>query len=67
MIEMTIKARSFLHHQVRNIIGTLVNVGNGSWSIEDFKQALDKKDRRFGGQTAPAGGLYFVSVKYETE
>lgn len=62
---MTIKARSFLHHQVRNIIGSLINVGNGKWSITDFKQAFDAKDRKAGGQTAPAEGLYFVAVQYE--
>lgn len=61
---MTIKARSFLHHQVRNIIGSLVNVGNGKWDINDFKRAFEAKDRKAGGQTAPACGLYFVSVKY---
>ena len=64
-IIMTIKAKSFLHHQVRNIIGTLINVGNGSWSISDFQTAFEKKNRTCGGQTAPAAGLYFVSVQYE--
>lgn len=63
-IVMTIKAKSFLHHQVRNIIGTLINVGNGSWSIDDFQTAFNKKSRIYGGQTAPASGLYFMSVLY---
>lgn len=63
-LAITVKARSFLHHQVRNIVGTLINVGNGSWSVDDFQTAFDKKDRRYGGQTAPAAGLYFVSVNY---
>ena len=62
---MTIKARSFLHHQVRNIIGSLVNVGNGKWSVENFKAALEAKDRKAGGQTAPACGLYFVTIQYD--
>ena len=65
MIEMMVKARSFLHHQVRNIMGSLVNVGSGKWTVSDFKKALEAKDRRAGGQTAPAAGLYFVSVRYE--
>ena len=64
-VVMTIKARSFLHHQVRNIIGSLVNVGNGKWQIDDFKRAFEAKDRKAGGQTAPAEGLYFMSVQYE--
>ncbi len=64
-IEMIIKARSFLHHQVRNIIGTLVKVGCGKWNKADFQRALDACDRRAGGQTAPAQGLYFVHVDYE--
>lgn len=61
---MTIKARSFLHHQVRNIIGTLVNVGCGKWDKADLQTALDAKDRRAGGQTAPAQGLYFMHITY---
>ena len=65
IIEMTVRARSFLHHQVRNIMGSLVNVGSGKWTVSDFKKALEAKDRRAGGQTAPAAGLYFVSVRYE--
>lgn len=64
-IEMIIKARSFLHHQVRNIIGSLVNVGCGKWSITDFQKAFEAKDRRAGGQTAPAQGLYFMHIDYD--
>ena len=64
-IEMIIKARSFLHHQVRNIIGTLIYIGCGKWEINDLQKALHAKDRRAGGQTAPAQGLYFVKVDYK--
>ncbi len=64
-IEMCIKARSFLHHQVRNIIGTLVLVGCGKWNIDNFQTALEACNRRAGGQTAPAQGLYFVHVDFE--
>lgn len=64
LITMEIQARSFLHHQVRNIIGSLVLVGAGKWSIEDFKKAFEAKDRRAGGPTAPAEGLYFAKILY---
>ena len=60
-----VKARSFLHHQVRNMVGSLVEVGLGRWTVEDFHEALHACDRRRGGPTAPAAGLYFQSVKYE--
>ena len=59
-----VKARSFLHHQVRNMVGTLVEVGLGRWSVEDFKAAFDACDRTKGGPTAPACGLYFQKVDY---
>ncbi len=64
IIKMHISAKSFLHHQVRNIIGSLVLVGQGKWSIKDFEIAFKGKDRKLGGPTAPPEGLYFVSVKY---
>lgn len=64
LIKMHIKAKSFLHHQVRNIIGSLVLVGQKKWTVEDFEKAFKGKDRRLGGPTAPPEGLYFVSVEY---
>ncbi len=64
MIYMRVAAKSFLHHQVRNIIGTLTLIGVGKWTIRDFQSALDAKDRAKGGPTAPAAGLYFESVVY---
>lgn len=64
LVLMQVKARSFLHHQVRNIIGSLVQVGCGKWTISDFQKALDACDRRAGGPTGPAAGLYFISVSY---
>lgn len=64
-ILFNLKAPSFLHHMVRNIVGTLVLVGKGKWRIEDIKKALDAKDRKAGGPTAPAQGLYFVRVEYD--
>jgi tRNA pseudouridine38-40 synthase len=63
-IILSVAAPSFLHHQVRNIIGTLSLVGLGSWSAEDMEAALAARDRAKGGPTAPASGLYFVRVEY---
>ena len=63
-IHIEARARSFLHHQVRNMAGTLKLVGLGQWSPEDVARALDARDRRAGGPTAPAEGLYLVEVTY---
>jgi tRNA pseudouridine38-40 synthase len=63
-IEVSARARSFLHHQVRNMVGTLRLVGEGKWSAGDVKKALDARDRAAAGPTAPAEGLYLVAVKY---
>lgn len=57
-------ARSFLHHQVRNMVGTLVLVGQGKWQPSDVKSALEARDRRASGPNAPAHGLYFLRVEY---
>lgn len=59
-----VKARSFLHHQVRNMVGSLVEVGLGRWSVDDFNLAFQTCDRTKGGATAPACGLYFQKVEY---
>nr|MBQ0091643.1 tRNA pseudouridine(38-40) synthase TruA [Candidatus Enterousia merdequi] len=55
-------ARSFLHHQVRNMVGTLVEIGRGK--SYDIDEIFDKKDRRAAGLNAPACGLYFVKADY---
>lgn len=57
-------APSFLHHQVRNMVGTLVEVGKGKWTPDDVATALAARDRRAGGPTAPPDGLYFMRVDY---
>ncbi|WP_262693499.1 tRNA pseudouridine(38-40) synthase TruA [Kordiimonas aquimaris] len=57
-------ARSFLHHQIRSITGTLHLVGTGSWSTDDMKAALEAKDRNELGFNAPPDGLYFLKVDY---
>lgn len=63
-IHINAHARSFLHHQIRNITGTLKMVGEGRWTRKDVEEALAAKDRAAGGPTAPADGLYLVSVGY---
>ncbi|MES2984956.1 MAG: tRNA pseudouridine(38-40) synthase TruA [Pseudomonadota bacterium] len=57
-------ATSFLHHQVRNMVGTLVYVGIGKWTPDQVRTARDAKDRRAGGPMAPAHGLYLMKVDY---
>ncbi|HEV8680992.1 MAG TPA: tRNA pseudouridine synthase A, partial [Stellaceae bacterium] len=63
-IHIIARARSFLHHQVRNMAGTLKLVGLGRWRPEDVARALAARDRRAGGPTAPAEGLCLVAVRY---
>lgn len=63
-IHIHVSARSFLHHQVRIIIGTLVEVGRGKISVIDVEKILQEKDRCAAGPTAPAHGLYFDRVCY---
>lgn len=63
-IEIWVEAKSFLHHQVRNITGTLRDVGVGKIKPEDVKTILEARCRCEAGITAPASGLYFVKVWY---
>ena len=63
-VHIRARARSFLHHQVRNMAGTLKLVGLGRWHPEDVARALAARDRRAGGPTAPAAGLCLVEVRY---
>ncbi len=63
-ITVSARARSFLHHQVRNFVGALALVGEGKWSARDLAGALAARDRTAGGPTAPADGLYLVGVTY---
>jgi tRNA pseudouridine38-40 synthase len=63
-IVITAGARSFLHHQVRSMVGSLKLVGEGRWSPADFRAALDARDRARCGSLAPADGLYLTRVDY---
>jgi tRNA pseudouridine38-40 synthase len=63
-IEIEAAARSFLHHQVRSMVGCLELVGRGKWTKADLKAALDAKDRAALGFNAPPDGLYFAAALY---
>ncbi len=64
MIAIRASARSFLHHQVRSMAGSLEYVGAGRWSADDLEAALDARDRARCGMVAPAHGLMLVRVDY---
>ena len=64
MIVINASARSFLHHQVRSMVGCLSLVGRGKWSVADLKAALEAKDRTQLGLNAPPDGLYFMRADY---
>jgi tRNA pseudouridine38-40 synthase len=63
-IRVRAAARSFLHHQVRNMVGTLKLVGEGRWTADDVAGALAARNRSAAGPTAPAEGLYLAEVTY---
>lgn len=63
-IEIHTSSRSFLHNQVRSMVGSLKYVGEGKWHPGDMRKALDAKDRKACGPVAPADGLYLVKVDY---
>lgn len=63
-IRIRASARSFLHHQVRSIVGSLKHVGEGRWRVADIGEALAARDRARCGALAPSRGLYLVAVDY---
>jgi tRNA pseudouridine38-40 synthase len=63
-IEVRTSSRSFLHNQVRSMVGSLKYVGEGKWTARDLKAALDAKDRKACGVVAPPEGLYLTQVDY---
>ncbi len=67
LIEIEAAARSFLHHQVRSMVGCLELVGRGKWTERDLKRALQARDRAALGFNAPPDGLYFVEAVYEED
>jgi tRNA pseudouridine38-40 synthase len=64
IVEITTEARSFLHHQVRNFVGTLKVVGEGRWPVERVTAALAARNRAAAGPTAPPEGLTLIGVGY---
>ena len=66
-IEIEAAARSFLHHQVRSMVGCLELVGRGKWTARDLRVALEAKDRAALGFNAPPDGLYFAEALYEED
>lgn len=64
LIEIRATAQSFLHNQIRSLAGTLKLVGEGKWSVDDVRAALEAKDRTACGPVAPPDGLYFMQVDY---
>jgi tRNA pseudouridine38-40 synthase len=63
-IECRVSAQSFLHRQVRSMVGSLENVGSGKWTPQNLKQALDARDRKACGPVAPPDGLCLERVDY---
>jgi tRNA pseudouridine38-40 synthase len=61
---LTVRGDGFLHHMVRNLVGTLLQVGKGSLHVNDIAPILERRDRSAAGPTAAACGLYLVSVEY---
>jgi tRNA pseudouridine38-40 synthase len=66
-IRVHASARSFLHHQIRSIVGTLAKAGAGRWSVADVRAALDARDRKRCGPMAPSAGLYLIGVNYGSD
>ena len=64
LIEIRVSAQSFLHNQIRSFAGTLKLAGEGKWTADDVRAALDARDRKACGPVAPPEGLYFMAVDY---
>jgi tRNA pseudouridine38-40 synthase len=60
----TVRGSGFLHHMVRNLVGTFILVGKGTLQVQDIARILEARRRSAAGATAPASGLYLVSVEY---
>ncbi|MDL2170115.1 MULTISPECIES: tRNA pseudouridine(38-40) synthase TruA [Asaia] len=66
-VRLDVEARSFLHHQVRNLAGSLQLVGSGQWPVARIRDVLESCDRRVAGPTAPPDGLCLIGVGYELD
>jgi tRNA pseudouridine38-40 synthase len=66
-VHFHVRARSFLHNQVRSFVGTLEHVGAGSWSPDDVARALAARNRAACGTVCPPQGLYLARVRYEND
>ena len=64
MIKIRVFGKSFMHNQVRIIVGTLVNVGKGVFDVEIIPDIIKQKDRKKAGPTAPPSGLYLEKIEY---
>ena len=64
MLEFVVHGNGFLYHMVRNIVGTVVDVGKGRLSVSRFKEITEAHDRHQASPTAPACGLYLYEVEY---
>ena len=60
----TVRGSGFLHHMVRNLVGTFILMGKGTLKAEDLRRILEARNRSAAGATAPASGLYLVKVEY---
>lgn len=67
MIVFKISANRFLRNMVRAIVGTMLEVGQGRMSLDEFQEVLDSKDRTFAGPSVPPHGLYLTAVEYPSE
>jgi tRNA pseudouridine38-40 synthase len=63
----TVRGNGFLHHMVRNLVGTMLDIGRGYMRLEDIPSILESRDRTQAGPTAPARGLFLHSVEYKDE
>jgi tRNA pseudouridine38-40 synthase len=66
-VHFDVRARSFLHNQVRSFVGTLERVGTGAWSPDDVARALAARDRAACGPVCPPQGLYLAHVAYPAD
>jgi len=67
VIQIAVSAKSFLHHMVRNIVGTLVEIGRGKLESDDAGKILKAKDRNLAGPTAPPHGLHLLEISYDED